>query len=150
MGILEEGLRERDGPDTPLITIAEKLVERYRVAKKRIPGLGHRIHTDDPRTKRLFELADELELGGSAIALLKTIKEYFKDQGKPLPINVDGAIAAILVDLEVPQELANAFFIISRVPGLVAHFHEEVSRERAMRRIHPTDHSYDGPPDRNL
>ncbi len=150
MGILEEGLRERDGTDTPLTTIAEKLVERYRAAKKRIPGLGHRIHTDDPRTKRLFELADELELGGSAIALLKAIKEYFKDQGKPLPINVDGAIAAILVDLDVPQELANAFFIISRVPGLVAHFHEEVSRERAMRRIHPTDHSYDGPPDRDL
>ncbi|NOR82589.1 MAG: citryl-CoA lyase, partial [Ardenticatenales bacterium] len=70
--------------------------------------------------------------------------------GKSLPINVDGAIAAILVDLRMPRELANGFFIMARVPGLMAHINEEKSRMRPMRRIHPTDHEYDGPPSRSI
>lgn len=150
MGVLENGLREMEETEATFEIVAETLVERYRAEKKRIPGLGHRIHSDDPRTKRLFALAEQLELSGSGVTLLKAIKEYFQAQGKTLPINVDGAIAALLIDLDFPQALANAFFIISRVPGLVAHYHEEINRERAMRRIHPTDHKYDGPADMNL
>jgi citrate synthase/citryl-CoA lyase len=34
--------------------------------------------------------------------------------------------------------------MMARVPGLVAHVYEEQTRERPMRRIHPTDHEYDG------
>jgi citrate synthase len=67
-----------------------------------------------------------------------------------LPINVDGAIAAILVDLEIPPDIGNAFFIMARIPGLVAQIFEEQTRERPMRRIHPTDVSYDGPGPRSL
>ena len=63
---------------------------------------------------------------------------------------MDGAIAALLVDLKIPSGLANAFFIIARVPGLVAHVHEEQTRERPMRRINPASHLYDGPPAREL
>jgi citrate synthase len=150
MGVLEEGLSEKDETEAAFPEIAETLVERYRAEKKRIPGVGHRIHSDDPRTKRLFALAEELELTGSGVSLLKAINEYLLQQGKSLPINVDGAIAALLIDLDFPRELANAFFIISRVVGLVAHYHEEISRERPMRRIHPTDHKYDGPVDKSL
>jgi hypothetical protein len=32
----------------------------------------------------------------------------------------------------------------------MAHIHEELVRMRPMRRIHPTDHSYDGPDDREV
>lgn len=62
----------------------------------------------------------------------------------------DGAIAAILVDLGLAPELANAFFVMARVPGLIAHSLEEQARERPVRPIHPTDHSYDGPSARAL
>ena len=31
-----------------------------------------------------------------------------------------------------------------------AHANEEQTREKPMRRIHPTDHEYDGPEDRSL
>jgi citrate synthase len=150
MGVLKEGLSEKDETEASFPEIAKALVVRYRAEKKRIPGLGHRIHSDDPRTRRLFSLAKELKLAGDGVSLLKAIHEYLLQQGKSLPINVDGAIAALLIDLDIPQELANAFFIISRVPGLVAHYHEEITRERPMRRIHPTDHKYDGPIDKSL
>jgi citrate synthase len=127
------------------------MIDEFRVTKTRIPGLGHRIHTDDPRTKRLFGLAQELGLAGEGVALLSALTDRLQETtGKSLPINVDGAIAALLVDLRIPQELANGFFILARVPGLMAHIHEEKDRMRPMRRIHPTDHSYDGPDDREV
>ena len=60
-------------------------------------------------------------------------------------IRTNGALAALLVDLGFPPELGNAFFIVARVTGLAAHVNEEMTGQRPMRRIHPTDHAYDGP-----
>jgi citrate synthase len=82
--------------------------------------------------------------------MLQALRETLAKDGKELPINVDGAIAALLIDMDIPRELANAFFIMARVPGLVAHIYEEQTTQRPMRRIHPSDHSYDGPEPRTL
>ena len=129
---------------------AEKLIDEYKSQKKRIAGLGHRIHSDDPRTARLFDLAEESSVSGEGVRYIRALADGFTRQGRPLPINVDGAIAALLVDLEMPHELANAFFIMARVPGLVAQVHEEQVSQKPMRRIHPTKHVYNGPPARSL
>jgi Citrate synthase len=83
----------------------------------------------------------------TALAVEKALKEM---TGKSLPINVDGAIAALLCELKIPPEIGNAFFILSRVAGPVAHVHEEKTRMRPMRKIHPTDFEYDGPCERSL
>ena len=80
--------------------------------------------------------------------LCRFIKELEKRLGKKLPLNVDGAIGVVLCELGVDPALGNAFFIISRVPGLVAHIVEEMSRERPMRRIDVKSHEYDGPAER--
>ena len=39
---------------------------------------------------------------------------------------------------------------LARLPGLVAHVHEEKTRQKTMRRIDPVNHSYDGPTARHL
>ncbi len=70
--------------------------------------------------------------------------------GAHLPVNVDGAIAAISADLGFAYELGNAIFLISRLPGLIAHAHEERSRNAPMRQIDPKDHDYDGSAERRL
>ena len=70
--------------------------------------------------------------------------------GRPLPVNVDGAIAAISADLGFAYELGNAVFLISRLPGLIAHAHEERLRQPPMRQIDPKDHHYDGARERRL
>ena len=98
----------------------------------------HVIGTDIVEDK--VKLAEELGVAGDGVAMIRALQNAFNSMGKHLPINVDGAIAALLVDLDMPRELANAFFIIARVPGLVAHIHEERMQQRPMRRIHPTDH----------
>jgi citrate synthase len=151
MAVLQDGLARAASSGQTIAETAAAMIDGFRVTKTRIPGLGHRIHTDDPRTKRLFGLAAELGLAGDGVALLSALADTLQETtGKSLPINVDGAIAALLVDLRIPKELANGFFILARVTGLVAHAHEEKDRMRPMRRIHPTDHSYDGPADREL
>jgi citrate synthase len=150
MGVLEEGLRLVREMGKNMETIATELLAEYREKKVRIAGFGHRIHSSDPRTAKLFSLAGELGVADAGVAMMLAIRKAFHESGKDLPINVDGAIAALLIDLEIPRELANAFFIMARVPGLVVHIHEEQTRERPMRRIHPSDHMYDGPTPRDL
>jgi citrate synthase len=118
------------------------------------PGFGHRLHTRDPRAARLFQMALELELEGEHVRLIRACEralDAHKDKfERALPVNVDGAIAAISADLGFAYELGNAIFLISRLPGLIAHAHEERTRQTAMRQIDPTDHDYDGARQRRL
>jgi citryl-CoA lyase len=122
--------------------------------KQMPPGFGHRFHTRDPRAARLFQMALELELEGEHVRLIRVAEralDAYKDRfDRPLPVNVDGAIAAISADLGFAYELGNAIFLISRLPGLIAHAHEERSRQQPMRQIDPKDHDYDGARDRRL
>lgn len=128
----------------------EKMAE-FRARKMRIPGYGHRVHSDDPRTRRLFALADEAGLAGEYIEMGHALRQAMKDSlGKDLPMNVDGGIAAVLCELGFPPELGNGFFAISRTVGLTAQVYEELTRERPMRKISPTAQEYDGPPERDL
>jgi citrate synthase len=118
---------------------------------KRASGFGHRIHTQDPRTEKLFSLAEELGLAGKFVRIARAAEKLLAELiGKRLPINVDGAIAALLCELDIPPDIGNAFFIIARVPGLVAHIHEERTRMRPMRKIDPQDFEYDGPAERKV
>lgn len=134
-----------------LTSLASELVKEYQVRKKRIPGYGHRLHETDPRTVKLFEIAQELGFSGRHLKLAKEIeKELEKTSGRKLPLNVDGAIAAVISDMGFDWRLGKGFFIISRVPGLVAHAYEELTREKPMRRLGNTDFEYDGPEPREI
>jgi citrate synthase len=133
---------------------AEQIIDDCLKADLVPPGFGHRFHSRDPRAARLFQLALELELEGEHVRLIRaaervlTVRE--KQSGRPMPVNVDGAIAAICADLGFAYDLGNAIFLISRLPGLIAHAHEERSRQESMRQIDPKDHVYDGSPTRRL
>lgn len=121
------------------------LVRDYRQSKRRLSGFGHRIHNADPRSERLLALASKLDIAGEGVTILKALQGTLSEQsGRDFPINVDGAIAAVLSDIGIEAELGNTFFMIARVPGLIAHIREEQSRERPMRVIHQRNHGYDG------
>jgi citrate synthase len=131
--------------------VARKILLEMKQQKKRASGFGHRLHTLDPRTEKLFSLAEELGLAGKHVGIARAVEKNLKEiQGRSLPINVDGAIAALLCDLGFDPEVGNAFFIIARVVGLTAHIQEEKSRMKPMRKIHPEDFEYDGPQERKI
>jgi citrate synthase len=133
------------------LTAAREKAAEFKAKSIRVAGYGHRVHTDDPRTRRLFELAAEAGVSGEYIEMGQALRQALKEtSGKDLPMNVDGGIAAVLCELGFPPELGNGFFAISRTVGLTAQVHEEQTRERPMRSISPTAHEYDGPPERSL
>ena len=129
---------------------ATRTLRTMNEAGERMSGFGHRVHTKDPRTARLFELAREAGVDGIHMQAARAVEKAFADAKKSLPINVDGAIGAILADLGMSPAAFNGIFMIARTPGLVAHVIEEQTRERPMRRIDPVNHGYDGPPPRNI
>lgn len=149
--ILQDGISRVTKEGTTVETMATLLVNESIEKKKRIPGFGHRIHTADPRTKRLFELAEQLHIAKDHVALSKAIENALeKSQGKKLPINVDGAIAAIVSDMGFDWRLGKAFFLLGRVAGLTAHVYEEQTQEKPMREMFSIDYEYIGPDERDL
>ena len=131
--------------------MAAVIISEYKEKNKRLPGFGHRIHTQDPRTIKLFQIASDLGIAGEYVGMARAIEDAMEQgRGKRLPINVDGAIAALLCEMDFPPQLANAFFILARIPGLVAHVFEEQTRMRPMRHINTKDHEYDGTAERKI
>lgn len=130
--------------------VATETVVEFKEKKKIMPGLGHRIHTDDPRTKKLFSMAKELGVAGDHTRMFQAFQaEFVKSSGKELPINVDGALAALACDMGFDYRLGKALFLIGRIAGLVAHVYEEQTREKPMRKFDP-EFQYDGPAERPL
>lgn len=128
---------------------ASKMLEVLAGEGKRMPGFGHRIHTKDPRTGRLFGLAAELGLSKEHIELSLAVEAEFARK-KPLPINVDGAIAAIISDMGFDWRLGKSFFLLGRVAGIIAHVYEEISDQKPMRKMCTQETEYDGPWERSL
>ena len=56
-------------------------------------------------------------------------------QKKGIRLNVDGANAAILSDLGFEPDLGLGIFMIGRLPGIIAHIHEENMEEEEFRRF---------------
>jgi citrate synthase len=148
---LQEGILRMKAEKISVDRIAKILVKESRENKKRILGFGHRIHSSDPRTLRLFSIADNMNISGNHIALSKSIEvELENSLGKRLPINVDGAIAAITSDMGFDWKLGKAFFLIGRTVGLTAHVYEEQTEFKPMRKLFDIDCTYDGLEERDL
>lgn len=127
------------------------LVERCKEQKMRIPGYGHKILDHDPRSEALFDIAKETGVFGSHSTLALQIHAALnKVLVKKLPINVDGAMGAIISDMGFDWRLAKAFFIIGRVPGLSAHIYEEMMSGNGLRRLAEEEAKYTGPAERKL
>jgi citrate synthase len=153
-GAIEQSARimqEWAGREGNPVELAKELVAELRSSRKRMPGFGHRLHKTDPRTVKLFEIAGELNFSGRHTDLARAIEaELEKASSRKLPINVDGAIAAVVSDMGFDWRLGKGFFIISRVPGLIAHAYEEMTTQKPMRDLGNTDFEYSGPPDRSI
>ena len=99
--------------------VAEKLSEG-----KRIPGMGHRVYKDlDPRAQLIMKTAIDNGVGEEYVKMVNQVRDELEAQsGKSLPINIDGAIAAVFCGMELKPEHGIAIFIVARAPGLCAHF----------------------------
>jgi citrate synthase len=100
---------------------------RIHAAADKVPGFGHPVHKPvDPRAERILELAEERGIAGAAVARARAFREAVAEVwGKPLPMNVSMAIAAVMLDLDFPAAAVQAVPILARTAGLLAHLAEE-------------------------
>lgn len=131
--VLEEALG-RAAADADLEALAAPIVADFAARGERIPGFGHPIHRpDDPRSIRLFELAEEYGVAGRGMALMKAIgREVDRVRGRHVTINATGALGAILCDLGVDWRLARGIGAMSRAVGAVGHIREEIQKPMAV------------------
>jgi citrate synthase len=147
MTLIAEGIARVKEQGLTLEAAARQLVDEARAAKTRLPGFGHRVHAAvDPRVAVLFGLAQDSGLDGDGIRFARALEAAVGERIKPLPLNIDGALAAVLVDLGFPPMAGKLMFIIGRVAGLSAEVLEEYTREKPMRIKIPV--AYDGVPPR--
>jgi len=126
---------------------AREMVLQYRSLHKRLPGFGHPYYRDeDPRAKQLFELAREAGLPSLYPNLAQILELTLEDTLKRrLVLNIDGAIAALLLAMDISPKAGNALFGLARVAGSIAHIVEEQSSGDWVRRLPPNSIEYIGP-----
>src|SRR5499426_2893575 len=76
---------------------ADSIIDDYTRGGEAPPGFGHRFHSCDPRAARLFQMALELEIEGAHMQMARAVEHALAEAwpDRSLPINVDGAIAAV-------------------------------------------------------
>jgi citrate synthase len=102
----------------------------FAAARRQIPGYGHPLHKGyDPRSRRLFEIASESGVAGRHVEAARLIERLLPEiTGKPLAINVSGAIPAVLLDAGYPLLALKGVPLLARTASLVAHLLEEQQR----------------------
>lgn len=125
---LHELVQASEGCDAK--EVALEGVRALRRTKTPIPGFGHPQHSGgDPRANVLLGLADQRGLSGPYLAMLRTVADVLPEAlGRVLPININGVIPAILLEIGFPVTALKSISILARTAGLLAHLQEETER----------------------
>jgi ATP citrate (pro-S)-lyase len=124
-----------------------------------IPGIGHkkyRIDAPDPRVNKLVEQFAGNSNGDKYLKFARGVESVTTGKKGNLILNVDGTIAAIMLDLleseldyspEQLQELVdieffNAIFILSRAVGFAAHYLDQRRNDEGLLRLGEDDIKY--------
>lgn len=109
---------------------AGELAREYRSQRRAIPGFGHPLHkSSDPRAERLLAIAREIGTSGRYAGVARTVERLLPGvTGKPLTMNVSGAIAAVLLDAGYPLAALKGVPLLARAASLIAHLLEEQTR----------------------
>jgi len=138
-------------PDIAPEILAQQIVREARAEKQRLPGFGHRFHNPDPRAQRLLALAGEWGISGRHTALAQAIVTVLHETtGRSLPLNVDGALAALISDMGMDWRMGKAIFMLGRTAGFIAHAREEIATGKPFQFINDVDAEYVGVDERPL
>jgi citrate synthase len=129
------------GDDPDIEALAAAIVADHRARRAAIAGLGHPIHKpNDPRTPRLFEIAEQNGFRGKYVALIEAVRVHAeRASGKVLPLNATGAIGALASELGIPWQIARGLGVMARAVGLVGHILEEQRTPMASAIWHETE-----------
>ncbi len=132
-----------------------ELVEKRAKAKQMIGGIGHkkyRLDLPDPRTEILARYADKLAVH-PYFDFAKVVEEITTQKKGNLILNVDGHIAALMLDVLAQEEgyaareleqlitadFFNALFVVPRTMGFVAHYLDQKRLDEGLFRLPDDD-----------
>jgi citryl-CoA lyase len=149
-GAMLEELAARVAIEADLPEVARAAAHDAKSQRQRLPGMGHPSSmAADPRAERLKACAQELGFWGTRCRLMESLNaEFVAISGRPLVINVDGMLGAILGDMGFSTHEMAAIAALSMLPGIIANAVEEMRSGVKIRLIQ--DMEYTGPARRNL
>lgn len=137
----------------------KEFVNNYKANNGIIPGIGHkkyRIDVPDPRVKKLVEAFGGNSNGDRYLKFAKGVEEVTTGKKGNLILNVDGTIAAAMLDIleselqythEQLEELVdieffNAIFVLGRTAGFMAHYLDQRRHDEGLLRLGEDDITY--------
>ena len=106
------------------------VMKAWRAAGQSIPGYGHPLHKErDERVGALFDVAKAAGTDLRFVAIAEAVEALMPEVlGKPLKLNVSGAIPAVLLGAGFPAQALKGVPILARTAGLIAHLFEEMQQ----------------------
>jgi ATP citrate (pro-S)-lyase len=134
-------------------TDAHVFTENFAKIGVAIPGIGHkkyRVDLPDPRVRALLKFTGNTN-GDRYLSFAQSIERVTTVKKDILILNVDGAIAAIMLDILesefgyneenlrelVDIEFFNALFVLSRSIGFTAHYLDQRRHDEGLLRLFP-------------
>jgi succinyl-CoA synthetase alpha subunit len=126
-----------------------EFIERFAANKEFVPGIGHKkysLNDPDPRVRILLSKFDK---GGVYTEFAKEVEKITTSKKSKLILNVDGTIAALLLDILSSNEgyspkqikellstdFCNAIFVYARTVGLISHHLEQQRLDEGLFRL---------------
>jgi len=143
-GAADVWLKAINSQNTP-----SQLVEQYSREKKYIPGIGHKKYRLDKPDPRVLLLLDKFGRDGEAVTFATEVALITSNKKAQLILNVDGVIAALLIDILkneegytnediealILSEFFNAIFIYARTIGMIAHYLDQRRSDEDLFRL---------------
>ena len=125
--------------DDELAEAAREIVAAAAAARERVPGYGIPLHGADPRAPKMLGIAREAGVFGTYCRFAVAIETALAERrGRPVPMNLDGVGAAVILDLGFPWQSTRLFLLTARSVSMGAHYLEEQSQDSTWRHI-PAD-----------
>ncbi len=103
-----------------------------------VPGIGHRVKSlrnPDKRVKELVGYVKSLNTKTPCLDFALAVEQVTAAKKDNLILNVDGTMAAVLVDIGFPVDSLNGFFILARTIGLIGHWVDQKRQESRLIRL---------------
>ncbi|MFO1218286.1 MAG: citrate/2-methylcitrate synthase [Rubrivivax sp.] len=146
-------LIEAVGWKLPAAQACARIVQVWGERRGRVPGLGHPLHKSaEPRAVTVRRLARQLDGWREHGQMLDAVESHLAEvKGRKIPINLAGALGALLADLEFDPLMIGGLGALSYGMALLAHVTEEI-RDGVPLRIIPDalGAHYDGPAERHI
>ncbi len=133
-------------------------VEEFARRREYISGIGHRkyrVDLPDPRVEEIIKFVKRVN-DQRFTNYAKAVEEITVAKKGNLILNIDGAIAAVLLDILkekeemtydslqrlIDNEFFNALFVLSRSVGFIAHFLDQKRLDQGLFRLDEEDVAY--------